>query len=93
MKALLRTIFSPILNIFEGGEGDYEYKPSHRIILIVFGCLFSGLASAVLWMSEGAQAAHYLPVVIFGGVGFVALVVGLLGTDRAVSTIWRSSRR
>ena len=90
MKQHLRTLFSPILNILESGADPYAYKPSHRKILIFMGSLFTGLAGAVLWLAQGQDPGYLLPVAIFGVGGLLSLVVGILGTDRAVAKIWGS---
>lgn len=92
MKATLRSLFSPLLNIFESGTDDYEYKASHRNILLVMGGLFLGLASLVLWSAIGHDIGYFLPVVVFGALGSVSLIVGLLGNDRAVAKIWNSRK-
>lgn len=90
MKKTLRTIFSPLLNVFESGEEAFSYKASHRKILIFMGCLFSGLATAVFIFSPAGDPGYYIPVVVFGGGGFISLLVGLIGSDRAVAKIWGS---
>lgn len=91
MKNLLRTLFSPILNPFEKGEGDYIYKPSHRVVLKIMGILFSILAYVAYFFGNAVgEMGALLPMVIFGMIGLVCLVVAFLGTDRAVSTIWRN---
>ena len=92
MKQTLRIIFSPILNIFESGTEEFVYKPSHRIILVFLGCLFSGLATAVFMVAQGKDPGYFLPVLIFGSVGIISLIVGLIGTDRAVAKIWGSRK-
>lgn len=89
MKPLLRKLFSPILNIFEAGNEPYAYKPLNRKILIVIGVLFLCLVSVVVYLSFDKNELGYLiPVVVFSGISLVALVVGLLGSDRAVAKIW-----
>jgi len=90
MKHILRTLFSPILNLFESGTDPVVYKPSHRKILIFMGCLFSGLATAVLIFSPEGDLGYLIPVVVFGGGGLLCLLIGLIGTDRAVAKIWGS---
>jgi len=90
IKQTLRTLFSPILNIFESGTQPFSYKVSHRVILIVMGSLFSGLAASVFLLSWGDDMGYVLPVVIFGGVGFLCLLLGFIGNDRAVAKIWGS---
>lgn len=91
MKEKLRKLFFPILSNFEGGEDEYAYKKSHRIILIAVGCLFSvlsisALAAGVAYDQIGAA----FPGLIFLAVAVTCLVVGVLGTDRAVAKIWSS---
>jgi len=89
MKAQFRKIFSLILNIFEQGSEPYAYKPLNRKILIFMGILFSGLIILVLYfLPEGIGFSFLIPVGVFGGLALVTLVVGLLGTDRAVAKIW-----
>jgi len=89
MKELLRKAFAPILENFESGTEEYTYKKSHRIILIVMGIIFSILSTAVAVMaSEADSMGYYIPVFIFGLVSFVILIVGFLGNERAVSSIW-----
>jgi hypothetical protein len=89
MKDFLRKLFSPILNIFEKGEEPYIAKPLNRKILIVIGVLFSFLVSVVIYLSyDKGEPGFLIPVVVFSGVAIVALIVGFLGTDRAVAKIW-----
>ncbi len=93
MKALLRLLFSPVLKPLESGEGSYTYKASHRTIAIAVGGLFTALASVVLWLAWGKDPGYLLPVVLFGGAGILSLVVGLVGSDRAVAKLWGGGRR
>ena len=89
MKQLFRTVFSPVLNIFENGDEPYAYRPLNRKILITIGVLFSALGSAVFYFSPAdADPGYFLPVVVFGCAGAVCLIIGLLGNDRAVAKIW-----
>jgi hypothetical protein len=89
MKQILRSIFSPILNIFEKGSDAYAYKPLNRKILIFMGVTFAGLTVLVLkFIPEGVGISFLIPVIVFGSVAIVTLVVGFLGNERAVSKIW-----
>jgi hypothetical protein len=89
MKDFLRKAFSPILENFESGTEEYSYKKSHRVILIVMGAIFAILSTAVAAMAaDTGSAGYYIPVVVFGLVSFVILIVGFLGNERAVSSIW-----
>ncbi len=91
MKSVLRQMFKPVLSIFEEQEGDFEYKPSHRLILKVVGTLFfvlslASLAACIVYGQLGAA----LPAIVFFGIGLVCMVVGFLGTDKGVAKIWNS---
>ena len=89
MKNILRKLFSPILNVFEGGDEPYTAKPLNRKILIVIGVLFSFLVSVVIYLSyDKGEMGYLIPVIVFSGVAFVALIIGFLGNDRAVAKIW-----
>lgn len=93
MKAVLRKAFSPILNTFEKGSSDYAYRPSHRKILITIGVLFAFLCGFIVFLTQASEGFGFvIPVVVFGGVSLVTLVVGLLGTDEAVANIWNSRK-
>jgi len=89
MKDSFRKVFLPLLNIFESGDADYQYKPSHRKILLVVAGLFITLsivsATAAI---VSAQIAGLIPCAIFFVVGVVCGIIGLLGNDHAVAKIW-----
>ena len=91
MKAHLKRVFSPILNMFETGDGEYKYKDSYRTILIVVGALF--LLLSLISLAAGfytAQLGALLPFMVFFCVGAVCEIVGFLGSDRAVAKIWKN---
>ena len=91
MKDSLRKLFAPILNLFEGGEEPYNYRPSHRKILIAVGSLFLILCAVSLYFgSIAGGAGAYIPTVVFLLVSTFCFVVGGLGSDRAVARIWGS---
>ena len=92
VKQSLRRLFAPILNRFESGTEAFSYEASHRTILIVMGCLFSGLAAYLVNYINTDTLGYLLPVFVFGGVGLISLLVGLLGNDRAVAKIWGSRK-
>tara|TARA_R110001606_G_scaffold387817_1_gene552768 strand:+ start:1152 stop:1430 length:279 start_codon:yes stop_codon:yes gene_type:complete len=92
MKAILRKLCSPVLGMFESGEGKFEYKPSYRTILIVLGLLCLVISSASLVMTlMTSEPAGVIPILLFLLTGLVCEIVGLLGTDRAVARIWKKS--
>lgn len=85
-----KSIFRFILDPLEKGDSPYAYKPSHRKILIAVGVLFALLCAVLLYFagsSEGA-AGYLIPLLVFGTVSAVTLIVGFLGSDRAVARIW-----
>jgi len=89
MKAHLKKVFAPVLNIFETGEGEYKYKGSYRTILIAVGALFLLLSLVSLAAAfYTAQAGAWLPFIVFFVAGSVCEIVGFLGSDRAVAKIW-----
>jgi isoprenylcysteine carboxyl methyltransferase (ICMT) family protein YpbQ len=91
MKLALRRLFSPLLNYFEAGEGEFNYRKSHRTALIGAGYLFLILSIVSLLAAlTAAQYAGFIPLVIFATASIVCLVVGTLGSERAVATIWGS---
>lgn len=93
MKATLQKIFSPVLNLFESDADQYIYKPSHRIALIVMGLLFLVLASGSLYASFiASEWGGIVPILVFLLIGVVCEIVGLLGSDRAVATIWKAKK-
>lgn len=91
MKKLLTQLFWPILRFFETDQEAVNYKRSHRVVLIVVGFLFIFLSFAsgvAAYVSERLGAL--MPVIVFFCIGTVALVVGSLGSNAAVSKIWGS---
>lgn len=88
MKKQLRILFSPLLKKLEAGNESYAYKPSHRIILLFMSSVFSGLSIAVTIVEQTGSLSYLIPVIVFGALGAVGLIVGLIGNDRAVAKIW-----
>lgn len=93
MKQRLRKLFFFILNPFESGNKQFVYQKSHRLILIAVATLFTGLGTIVAYLAEGQDSSYYFPAVIFLGIALVAFVIGFLGNDRAVATIWGNTDR
>ena len=94
MQDSLRKAFQFILRHFEKGDGPYDYRPLHRTILLVVGALFAVLAVGTVYSSAGSAGYGMLiPLLVFGAVSGVCLVVGLLGNDRAVARIWGQEKR
>ena len=108
MKQHLRNVFAPLLNRFESGQGDFNYRKSHRTALIAVGALFwvitiasvfgafsiTELGTATASSAEGVSTATHIgawiPVIVFFTGGSLCLIVGLLGNNRAIATLWGS---
>ena len=89
MKAFFRKIFWFILRPFEQGDELFSYRPLNRKILLVVGLLFTLLWLIIAFaIFKQKEYGYFLPMIIFLCVGTVCLVVGTLGSDRAVTNIW-----
>lgn len=88
MKQQFRTLFSFILTPLESSTVPYAYKRSYRVALLILSVLFMFLASIVFFIGQDEDPTYLIPVILFGGVGCLGLIVGLLGTERAVAKIW-----
>ena len=89
VKTVLRKLLAPVLNLFEKGTDPYEYKPLNRKILITVGVLFLFLGAVVVTVLVSTNSFDYfLPALVFLLVSFICLIVGTLGSDRAVSKMW-----
>ena len=66
MKTQLRKAFSPILDIFESGDGEFRYKPSYRTILLAVGALFLLLSLVSLTAAiHTGQFGAWVPFIVF----------------------------
>jgi hypothetical protein len=89
IKTQLRKLFWFILYFFEKGDEPYQYKALNRKILIFVGVLFILLSSLSAYFSIKMQDYGYLlPVVVFFSIGFVCIIVGALGSNKAIAKIW-----
>ncbi|MDF1764565.1 MAG: hypothetical protein P1U57_14245 [Oleibacter sp.] len=89
MKSFFRKIFSFILTPLEAGSGEFHYKPSHRTILIGVGSLFLALCMiSIISMLASDQLGGMIPAVVFFVVSSVCVIVGTLGSERAVAKLW-----
>jgi len=89
MQPFFRQLFWFILRFFESGSEPYDYKPLNRKILLAVGVLFHVLWLVTAYLYAGKGGYDFLiPVAVFFVAGLVCLVVGLLGSDRAVAKIW-----
>lgn len=89
MRNVFIKICWPLLRIFETDTQPANYRKSHRFALNCIGFIFLILSfvSALLGYSSKELGA-LIPAVIFFGAGLSAVIVGLLGSNGAVSKIW-----
>lgn len=89
VKRILRKLFTPLLDIFERGDEPFTYKKSHRTVLLVLGSLFLFLSIIAMGLGVSfGQFAAVIPGIVFLAIAVTALVIGTMGSDRAVSKIW-----
>lgn len=88
MKDHLRQTFSFILNIFENESDEYNLTATNRKVALFICGTFSILAILIPIIAASKPVTSYIfPVLVFGVLGFVGLVVGILGSDHAVAKL------
>ena len=88
MKNTLKTIFSPILNIFENNNDEFIYRSLNRKIVLFISSVFFLLAFAIpAYMPQLVEMGYWFVMIVFGGLSFVGLIVGILGSDKAVAKL------
>ena len=88
MKSLLKNIFSPVLNIFENNNDEFIYRSLNRKIVLFISSVFFLLAFALpIYMPHLIEMGFWFVMIVFGGLSSVGLIVGLLGSDKAVAKL------
>lgn len=88
MKNLFKNIFSPILNIFERNNDEFIYRSLNRKIVLFISLVFLLLAFGLpAFMPKLIQMGYWFVMLVFGSLAFVGLIVGLLGSDKAVAKL------
>jgi len=88
MKNILKTVFSPILNIFENNNDEFIYRSLNRKIVLFISSVFFLLAFALpVYMPQLVEMGYWFVMIVFGGLSFVGLIVGILGSDKAVAKL------
>ncbi len=88
MLALLRKVFMPLLIIFERNNEAFVVRSKNRGIILFVSLVFGLLAFALpLYMPQMIQMGYWFVMIVFGLMSFVGLVVGLLGSDKAVAKL------
>ena len=88
MKKIALKIFSPVLSFFEKGAENARIAGWKRPVVLIVSLILIGLAISVPFVApEEVRAGALLPTIVFGSMGIVGLIVGLLGSDRAVARL------
>lgn len=88
MKTLIKNIFSPILNIFENNNDEFIYRSLNRKIVLFISSVFFLLAFGLpLYMPQLVEMGFWFVMIVFGGLSSIGLIVGLLGSDKAVAKL------
>ena len=88
MKNTLKNIFSPILNIFENNNDEFVYRSLNRKIVLFISSVFFLLAFALpIFLPQLIEMGFWFVMLVFGCLSLVGLIVGLLGSDKAVAKL------
>ncbi|MCK4863902.1 MAG: hypothetical protein KAT06_00610 [Gammaproteobacteria bacterium] len=88
MKNQLKNIFSPILNIFEKNNNEFVYRSLNRKIVLFISSVFFLLAFALpVFLPQLIEMGFWFVMLVFGSLSLVGLIVGLLGSDKAVAKL------
>lgn len=88
MKNTLKNIFSPILNIFENNNDEFVYRSLNRKIVLFISSVFFLLAFALpVFLPQLIEMGFWFVMLVFGSLSLVGLIVGLLGSDKAVAKL------
>lgn len=88
MKNSLKSLFSPLLNIFENNNDEFIIRSLNRKIVLFISSVFFLLAFGLpAYMPQLIQMGYWFVMLIFGALSSVGLIVGLLGSDKAVAKL------
>lgn len=88
MSDLLKKLFAPVLNIFEKNNDEFVYRPTNRKIVLFVSVVFALLAFGLpAYMPMLVEMGYWFVMIVFGGISLVGLIVGLLGSDKAVAKL------
>lgn len=93
MKSTLQKIFSPVLAIFEKNNDEFVYRALNRKIVLFISVVFFLLAFALpMFMPKLIEMGYWFVMLVFGALSFTGLIVGLLGSDKAVAKLLGSRK-
>ena len=93
MTNFLRRLFSPILNIFENDDDEFVYRSLNRKIVLFISAVFFLLAFALpYYMPKLIEMGYWFVMLVFGSLSSVGLIIGFLGSDKAVAKLLGSRK-
>ncbi len=88
MLRQLRRLCFPILRRFEENSQDCRPAGWKRPIVCLVSLILLALAVAVpLIAPADVRSGAWLPTIVFGSMGSIGMIVGLLGSDHAVAKL------
>lgn len=94
MKERLRKLMNPLLSRFENNSDDYQLTPTNRKVALFISGTFLILAIVIPFIVWPQPITSFIfPVIVFGSLGIVGLIVGTLGTDHAVAKLVGNRRK
>ena len=88
MLVVLRKMFHPVLRHFEHNSEHCRPAKWKRPVVCLVSLILFGLAVAVpLVAPVDVRAGSWLPTIVFGFMGLVGLIVGILGSEHAVAKL------
>lgn len=88
MKTFFQQLFAPLLNIFEKNNEEFVHRTLNRKIVLFVSIVFALLAFALpAFMPILVEMGYWFVMIVFGGLSLVGLIVGLLGSDKAVAKL------
>lgn len=93
MKKTLQKLFAPVLAIFENNNDEFVNRPLNRKIVLFISTVFFLLAFALpMFMPKLIEMGYWFVMIVFGVLSFTGLIIGLLGSDKAVAKLLGSRK-
>ncbi len=88
MMQRLRKLCFPVLKHFEENSQHYRTAGWKRPVVCVVSLILLALAAAVPFVAPAdVRSGAWLPTIVFGSMGCIGMIVGLLGSDHAVAKL------
>lgn len=94
MKERLRSVFQPVLKYFENDSDEFQLTPTNRKVALFISGTFVILAILIPVIGSSQPLSSFIfPVLVFGILGIIGLIVSLLGSDHAVAKLVGNRRK